>query len=160
MGRNTQSTPMWSCPAPVISPRELMFGLLSIYIYIHIDTVFIFYTYILYIHILSVYLQESLIIVHLCTLSQVKNRRWQPNGVCIYIYIYIYTCIYMYIIHRGQQWTYLLPRRWTYRRWEDRLEREYDLELIVTAPSDARKKRDDRMGRSPIEFLPPNTKIT
>ena len=24
--------------------------------------------------------------------------------------------------------------------WEDRLERKYDLELIVTAPSDARKK--------------------
>ena len=36
--------------------------------------------------------------------------------------------------------------QWTYHQadvflpWEDRLEREYDLELIVTAPSDARKK--------------------
>ena len=37
------------------------------------------------------------------------------------------------------QWTYLSPFADVFLPWEDRLEREYDLELIVTAPSAARK---------------------
>ena len=65
----------------------------------------------------------------------VKLKAGVGNPIA-YLYIYIYNKHGIAMECNG----HIYHQADVFLPWEDRLEREYDLELIVTAPSDPRKK--------------------